>query len=79
MWLWFSSFGFTDTLLDTKHARPERFSQAGTLPGQILNAHQWTPCSLDITPKEIPHQGFCDPMCKDGLLLQRWLNALVRF
>ncbi|CAJ1356339.1 unnamed protein product, partial [Effrenium voratum] len=40
--------------------------EAGTLPGQILNAHQWTPCSLDITPKEIPHQGFCDPMCKDG-------------
>jgi len=43
---------------------PCQVPRTGTGEGQILNAHALRPCSIDLP--EIPHLGFCDPLCRDG-------------
>eukprot|EP00439_Symbiodinium_sp_Y106_P040859 s989_g5.t1 len=41
---------------------PCQVPRTGTGEGQILNAHALRPCSIDLP--EIPHLGFCDPLCR---------------
>ncbi|CAE7458399.1 mcfN [Symbiodinium sp. CCMP2456] len=43
---------------------PCQVPRTGSGEGQILNAHALRPCSIDLP--EIPHLGFCDPLCRDG-------------